>query len=89
MPSLVPPHQQSSFAGVEASVINLFELLGAGAAISLPRAEQFPLLALASFGVVLGSWAMYAVWVRGRRGHLVHWEKIPIPGLPLGGGKSR
>ncbi|KAK7757786.1 hypothetical protein SLS62_000164 [Diatrype stigma] len=75
-PSLVPAHRRSTFAGVEASVVNLFELLGAAAAVALPATRQFPLLALASFGAVLAGWVMYVVWLRGRRGHLVHWEKI-------------
>ncbi|KAK6841892.1 hypothetical protein PG987_002752 [Apiospora arundinis] len=33
---LVPEHQRSKFAGVETSVVNVFEIMGAGAAISFP-----------------------------------------------------
>ncbi|KAI1386972.1 Ferroporti-1 [Hypoxylon trugodes] len=74
--TLVPAHQRSSFAGTEASVVNVFELLGAGAAIAFPRTDQYRWLALASLITVVISWIMYAAWVRHRRGHLVHWEKL-------------
>ncbi|KAI2783517.1 Ferroporti-1 [Daldinia loculata] len=74
--TLVPGHQRSSFAGTENSVVNIFELLGAGAAIAFPRTEQYKWLALASLVSVLISWIMYAGWVRRQRGHLIHWEKL-------------
>ncbi|KAI1206426.1 Ferroporti-1 [Annulohypoxylon truncatum] len=74
--TLVPEHQRSSFAGTENSVVNIFELLGAGAAIAFPRTEQYKWLALASIVTVIVSWIMYAFWVRQQRGHLVHWEKL-------------
>ncbi|KAI1443980.1 Ferroporti-1 [Annulohypoxylon stygium] len=74
--TLVPQHQRSSFAGTENSVVNIFELLGAGAAIAFPRTEQYRWLALASLVTVIVSWIMYAFWVRQQRGHLVHWEKL-------------
>ncbi|KAI0594018.1 Ferroportin1-domain-containing protein [Biscogniauxia sp. FL1348] len=74
--TLVAPTQRSSFAGVENSVVNVFELMGAGAAIAFPQTEQYRWLALASLVSVVVSWLMYAVWVRGQRGHLVHWEKL-------------
>ncbi|KAK8089125.1 Solute carrier family 40 member 1 [Apiospora hydei] len=77
---LVPEHQRSKFAGVETSVVNVFEILGAAAAISFPRTEQFKWLALASFVAVTVSWALYAGWVKGQRGHLLHWEKLGLWG---------
>ncbi|KAK8138667.1 Solute carrier family 40 member 1 [Apiospora sp. TS-2023a] len=73
---LVPEHQRSKFAGVETSVVNVFEIMGAAAAISFPRTEQFKWLSLASFVAVTISWALYAGWVREQRGHLLHWEKL-------------
>ncbi|KAK8056325.1 hypothetical protein PG993_001552 [Apiospora rasikravindrae] len=75
---LVPEHQRSKFAGVETSVVNVFEILGAAAAISFPRTEQFKWLSLASFVAVTISWALYAGWVREQRGHLLHWEKLRL-----------
>ncbi|XXG98718.1 hypothetical protein Hte_005047 [Hypoxylon texense] len=80
----VPAHQRSSFAGTENSVVNIFELLGAGAAIAFPRTEQYKWLALASFVTVVISWVMYAGWVRRQRGHLLHWEKL-AQGACVGG----
>ncbi|KAI1476152.1 Ferroporti-1 [Daldinia eschscholtzii] len=74
--TLIPEHQRSSFAGTENSVVNIFELLGAGTAIAFPRTEQYKWLAFASFVSVLISWVMYAGWVRRQRGHLIHWEKL-------------
>ncbi|KAL7628232.1 hypothetical protein AAE478_002431 [Parahypoxylon ruwenzoriense] len=74
--TLVPQHQRSSFAGTENSIVNVFELFGAGTAIAFPRTEQYPWLALASLVSVVISWVMYAAWVRRERGHLVHWEKL-------------
>ncbi|KAI0009097.1 Ferroporti-1 [Xylariaceae sp. FL0662B] len=74
--TLVVEHQRSNFAGVENSVVNIFELLGAGSAIAFPHTEQYKWLALASGVSVIISWIMYAGWVRGQRGHLVHWEKL-------------
>lgn len=74
--TLVPTHQRSSFAGTENSIVNVFELLGAGAAIAFPRMEQYKWLALASLVSVVISLIMYAGWVRRQRGHLLHWEKV-------------
>ncbi|KAK7951494.1 uncharacterized protein PG986_007222 [Apiospora aurea] len=79
---LVPEHQRSKFAGVETSVVNAFEILGAAAAISFPQTEQFKWLALASFVAVTVTWALYAGWVKGQRGHLLHWEKLGAMGRP-------
>ncbi|KAI0490167.1 Ferroportin1-domain-containing protein [Xylaria cf. heliscus] len=80
--TLVYKTQRSSFAGVENSVVNVFEVLGAGAAIAFPQVEQYRWLALASLVSVAISWLMYAGWVRAQRGHLVHWEKL---GSSVGG----
>ncbi|KAI1398751.1 Ferroporti-1 [Hypoxylon fuscum] len=74
--TMVPQHERSSFAGTENSIVNIFELLGAGASIAFPRIEQYRWLALASLVSVVISWVMYAAWVRRQRGHLVHWEKL-------------
>ncbi|KAI0159522.1 Ferroporti-1 [Xylariaceae sp. FL1272] len=74
---LVPKTERSSFAGVETSIVNIFEVLGAGAAITFPNVSQYRWLALASLVSVVISWFMYSLWVRTQRGHLVHWYKIP------------
>ncbi|TGJ83321.1 hypothetical protein E0Z10_g5456 [Xylaria hypoxylon] len=74
--TLVHKTQRSSFAGVESSIVNVFEVLGAAAAIAFPQVEQYRWLALASLVSVVLSWFIYACWVRSQRGHLVHWEKL-------------
>ena len=84
--TLVPAHQRSSFAGIESSVVNIFELFGAGAAIAFPHTDQFKWLSLASGVSVALAWGMYAAWVRAQRGHLVHWEKLGT-GLCVGEGR--
>ncbi|KAI1116791.1 Ferroportin1-domain-containing protein [Nemania sp. NC0429] len=74
--TLVPGTRRSSFAGVENAVVNVFEVLGAAAAIAFPRPEQYRWLALASLASLAIGWSMYAWWVRAQRSHLVHWEKL-------------
>ncbi|KXJ91986.1 hypothetical protein Micbo1qcDRAFT_58857 [Microdochium bolleyi] len=77
--TLVPSRNRSSFAGVEASVTNIFELAGALASIAFPSPRQYPHLATASLAACALSWALYAGWVRRRRGHLVHLDRV-VPG---------
>ncbi|CAJ2513424.1 Uu.00g015430.m01.CDS01 [Anthostomella pinea] len=60
--TMVPENQRSSFAGVENSVVNVFELLGAGSAVAFPHTEQYRWLALVSLLTVMIAWAMLAVW---------------------------
>lgn len=81
--TLVASHHRASFAGVENSVVNVFELAGAASAIVFPQIGQYKWLALASLVTVGISWTMYAVWVRVQRGHLFHWNKL-IQGFCFG-----
>lgn len=81
---LVPVRHRSSFAGVESSITNVFELAGALASIAFPEPREYPWLASASLGACVLSWALYAGWVRRRRGHLVHLEKVVGEGGCLG-----
>jgi iron-regulated transporter 1 len=74
----VVPHHRSSFAGTEYSFISLFNLLNYIAAAMLSGTEDFRWLALGSLGAVGTSTAVYSVWLRRERGHLVHLEKIGL-----------
>ena len=74
--TMVPPSSRSSFAGVENSITNIFELGQWIGAIILHRPEQFKWLVLGSFLCVGLSMIIYAGWVRRVRGHLVHWENM-------------
>ena len=73
--TLTIPSQRSSFAGVEYSFVALFELLQHVCTIILHRPDQFRWLAAGSCCAVAVSSVAYSGWVRGRRGHLVHWER--------------
>jgi iron-regulated transporter 1 len=68
----VPAHQRASFSTTEASVQNLFELLTFLTTIVFPRPEQFRIPACVSFAAVCMAGALYAMYVRSRRGHLLH-----------------
>src|SRR5882762_4361751 len=74
----VPPHQSSSFAGTEYSFISLFSLINYVAAGILNATAQFQWLALGSLCVVGTSTAIYSLWLRNERGHLVHLEKLGL-----------
>jgi len=73
---LVPASTRSSFGGTEQSLVAFFELLQWVAAAVWSRPDQFPWLALGSLGAVAVSAGMYASWVRGKRGHLVHLDVV-------------
>jgi iron-regulated transporter 1 len=70
----ITPDGRSSFAGVETSLVGVFELgHWMAALIAGGHAERFRWLALGSLGAVGASMSMYMFWLRRERGHLVHW----------------
>jgi iron-regulated transporter 1 len=68
----IPSNQRNSFSTTEASVQNLFELFTFLTTIIFPRPDQFKIPACVSFGAVCLAGAIYAMYVRDRRGHLLH-----------------
>lgn len=72
----VPPSQRSSFAGTETALSSFFELCQWMAAAVLSDPRDFRWLAWGSLGAVGVSLVISARWVRRRRGHLVHWDRI-------------
>ncbi|KAI0025480.1 hypothetical protein F4780DRAFT_334469 [Xylariomycetidae sp. FL0641] len=74
--TLAAPAQRASFAGAENAVVYAVELAGAAAAVARPDPAQFPSLAAASLAVLVAAVGLYAAWLRGRRGHLLHCEKL-------------
>lgn len=72
----VKSEERSSFAGTEMAFVSLFELVQWIAAAAWPSPDQFHWLASGSLMAVVGSTTLYAVWVRYRRGHLIHPEKL-------------
>jgi len=73
----VAASQRSSFAGTEMSFVSVFELAHWVLAAVFARPEQFRYLAGMSLGAVGAAAGLYAGWVRGRRGHLLHLERLP------------
>ncbi|CAG8953253.1 hypothetical protein HYFRA_00003456 [Hymenoscyphus fraxineus] len=74
--TLNPPQALSTFTGVEYSFVSVFELCQHLMGIFLGRPEDFKWIASVSLIAVGISSIAYAGWVRHRRGHLVHWEKV-------------
>ena len=68
----VEPALRGTFSSLEFSLQNLFEMLGFASTIVFPRPEQFKYPALISAVAVAIASVLYAFFVRGRRGHLVH-----------------
>lgn len=68
----ISPSSRGSFSSMEASLQNLFELCAFAMTIVFPRPVQFRHPALVSLGAIYCSAAVYATFVRNRRGHLLH-----------------
>jgi iron-regulated transporter 1 len=68
----ISSNQRASFSTTEASVQNFFELITFLTTILFPRPEQFKIPACVSFAAVCTAGALYAMYVRDRRGHLLH-----------------
>ncbi|EXJ80972.1 hypothetical protein A1O3_07260 [Capronia epimyces CBS 606.96] len=69
--SILPPHR-GTFSAVEMSLQNFFELCAFVPTIIFPRPDQFRYPAVISLGALYLSAALYAKFVRDRRGHLLH-----------------
>ncbi|KAK3634693.1 hypothetical protein LTR56_015120 [Elasticomyces elasticus] len=63
------------FSTQESALQNLGEMVAFGSTIIFSRPDQFRYPAVMSAGAVGLAAILYATFVRGRRGHLVHWEK--------------
>ena len=71
----IMPAHRSGFAGIEMSLVSLFELLQWTLAAGFSSPEKFSVIAFASLGAICLSATMYAYWVRRQRGHLLHWKR--------------
>lgn len=69
----VEAEKRGSFASVETSLQNVFELVSFTTTIIFSRPEQFRWPALLSCAAVYVAGALYAWFVRNRRGHLLHF----------------
>lgn len=69
----VEADNRGSFAAIEASLQNVFELCSFAATIIFSRPEQFRWPVYVSCGAVYVAGVLYAWFVRHRRGHLIHF----------------
>ena len=72
----VDSEARGSFSSLEASCQNTFELLSFAMTIVFARPEQFRWPVAVSCAAVASAGGLYASFVRARRGHLVHFEKL-------------
>lgn len=70
----VEPSVRGIFSSTEASLQNVFELLGYATTLVFADPAQFRYPSLISVVAVLTAGALYASFVRRRRGHLFHVE---------------
>ncbi|KAK5290618.1 hypothetical protein LTR99_011019 [Exophiala xenobiotica] len=84
----VEAQNRGAFSSVEAVWQNAFELLSYASTIIFFRPEQFKWPALISVVAVTFAGSAYTLYVRLRRGHLVHFEAV-TNFLSTGNGKQR
>jgi iron-regulated transporter 1 len=77
----VDEDSRGAFSTVEASFQNLFELLSYVSTIAFARPDQFQWPVVISVGAVYVAGGLYAVFVRKRRGHLMHAPSCIKPKL--------
>lgn len=68
----VEPELRGAFSSQEVALQNVFEMLSFGSTIVFAKPSQFKYPAALSAGAVALAGALYATFVRSRRGHLLH-----------------
>ncbi|KAI7720498.1 putative Ferriportin iron efflux transporter [Hortaea werneckii] len=71
----VEPEMRGTFSSQEFALQNAFEMLAFLSTIVFPRPEQFKYPAAISAFAVATACVLYAIFVRARRGHLLHLSK--------------
>ncbi|KAI6908984.1 putative Ferriportin iron efflux transporter [Hortaea werneckii] len=71
----VEPEMRGTFSSQEFALQNAFEMLAFLSTIVFPRPEQFKYPAAISASAVATACVLYAIFVRARRGHLLHFSK--------------
>ncbi|KAK2782428.1 hypothetical protein FQN53_009766 [Emmonsiellopsis sp. PD_33] len=71
----VSPPTRGTFSSIESSFQNTFELASFAATMVFSRPDQFRYPVLMSCGAIYVAGALYAAFVRRRRGHLLHFSK--------------
>lgn len=75
----VEPSLRGTFSSHEFALQNTFEMLAFASTIIWPRPEEFRYPATISAAAVGAAGVLYAVFVRARRGHLVHLSSCVDP----------
>lgn len=70
---------RGTFSAVEAALQSGLEVCSFLATIVFRRPEQFKWPSLFSILAVLAACVLYSAFVRKRRGHLLHLDKLPFP----------
>ncbi|KAF2770847.1 putative Ferriportin iron efflux transporter [Teratosphaeria nubilosa] len=76
----VEAEQRGAFSSREMAFQNLFEMVAFASTVVWTRPEEFKVPASISAGAVGVAGVLYAVFVRGRRGHLLHMSRCVDPG---------
>ncbi|KAK2811656.1 hypothetical protein FQN50_001999 [Emmonsiellopsis sp. PD_5] len=71
----VSPPTRGTFSSIESSFQNTFELASFAATMIFSRPDQFRYPVLMSCGAIYIAGALYAAFVRRRRGHLLHFSR--------------
>lgn len=71
----VDEEHRGTFSSQEFALQNVFEMLAFASTIVFPRPDQFKYPATISAGAVGLAGFLYAMFVRSRRGHLLHLSR--------------
>jgi iron-regulated transporter 1 len=75
----VEPENRGAFSSQEFALQNAFEMLAFVSTIAFPKPEQFKYPATASVVATALAGVSYGLFLRGRRGHLVHFSSCVDP----------
>jgi iron-regulated transporter 1 len=72
----VAPEHRGTFSSQEFALQNVFEMIAFASTIAFPKPDQFKYPATLSAGAVAIAGVLYAIFVRSRRGHLLHCQCV-------------
>jgi iron-regulated transporter 1 len=75
----VEPDHRGAFSSQEFALQNTFEMLAFASTIAFPKPEQFKYPATASVAATALAGVLYGLFLRERRGHLVHLSNCVDP----------
>lgn len=79
MPQEVETDSRGVFSSQEFALQNTFEMLAFASTIAFPKPEQFKYPATASVVATAFAGVLYGLFLRRRRGHLVHFSNCVDP----------